>query len=481
MVENIFSLGNAVNKQNLSPSSEDIRRKMNSLYGSIQLNWDGWMYLDVTGRNDWSSTMQKANRSYFYPSVSLSGVLSDLINKTSKDGMPEWFTFAKVRVSYAQVGNDLDPYKLMNTYTVNTDPLGNPIAEMKKVLYDTTVRSELIKSWEVGLELKFFDNRLGIDASWYKTNATRQLLEIPTDAFTGYASKQINAGNIQNTGVELMVYASPIVNPRGFNWETTLNVSTNKNKIIELTDGVNEYGLQTFAELNFVARTGGNYGDIYGVTYMRVKEGEHAGKIVVDTNGLPIIEEEKSFLGNQQAKWLVGWTNSFSYKNISLSFLIDARIGGKIYPATTASLYKFGNAAGTVIDGKRESFVVENSVVETDNGYVTNTKEVTPHEYWKKVAGYGNTGTTEAFIKDATNVRLRNITLGYDLDKKWLTHTPFERVRLSMVVNNVWMIKYNLEGIDPESVSATNTNAIGFENLAAPTTRSYVFNVAVSF
>ncbi|MCC8153682.1 MAG: TonB-dependent receptor [Tannerellaceae bacterium] len=417
LIPDLFTMENAVNKQNLSPSSENVRRKMNSLYGSVQFNWDGWLYMDITGRNDWSSTMSKANRSYFYPSVSLSGVISDLINKTTRDGMPAWFTFAKTRVSYAQVGNDLDPYKLITSYSINTDPLGNPIAEMSKVLYDPSVRSELVKSWEAGIELKFFDNRLGIDAAWYKSNSTRQLLEIPIDPFSGYAFKQINAGNIQNTGLEFMIYASPIVNPKGFSWETTLNASTNKNKILELADGVNEFGLRSFTEMNIVARTGSYYGDIYGVTYARVQEGEHAGKIIVDTNGLPIINEEKSYLGNQQADWLFGWTNSFSYKNLSLSFLIDARLGGKIYSATTANLYALGNAEGTVVNGARDKFVVGNAVIEGSNGYEINTIEVLPQDYWERVAGYSNTGLTEEFLKSATNVRLRNITLGYDLDK----------------------------------------------------------------
>ncbi|MCC8142896.1 MAG: hypothetical protein LIO97_02540 [Tannerellaceae bacterium] len=279
-----------------------------------------------------------------------------------------------------------------------------------------------------------------------------------------------------------MVYGTILQNPKGFNWQTTLNASRNKNKIIELIDGVNEYNIKTFDDLRIVARTGSYYGDMYGKKFQRVESGEHAGKIIVDDEGLPLITAEAEYLGNQQPDWLVGWTNTFSYKNLSFSFLIDARISGKIYSATNANLYKLGNAAGTVIDGKREEFLVPNSVKEDGNGnYIANSNEVTPERYWKRVGGSGNIGLGEAFTYDATNIRLRNINVSYNLDKKWLAKTPVEGVRLSFVVNNVWMIVSHLKGIDPESVSSTNTNATGYENSAAPTSRSFTFNVGVNF
>ncbi|MCD7976636.1 MAG: SusC/RagA family TonB-linked outer membrane protein [Tannerellaceae bacterium] len=480
LIPNLFILNNAKNKNSVSFDQEDIQRKMNSLYGTVQVNWDGWLFLDVTGRNDWSSTMSKENRSYFYPSFSLAGVISDMVEKNGS-AMPEWFTFAKVRGSYAMVGNDLDPYQLYTLYKTEMDASGNPTASIGETLFDSTVRSELIKSWEAGVELKFLDNRLGVDVSWYRTNATRQLLEIPMDPFSGYKYRKINAGNIQNQGVEIMLYATILSNPKGFNWQTTLNASTNKNKIIELADGINEYGLETFDNLRIIAPVGGYMGDIYGKKFQRVEEGPDAGKIIVDDEGLPLVTDDTYYLGNQQPDWMLGWTNSFSYKNISLSFLIDARFGGSIYSSTTARLHALGNAAGTVVNGAREEFVVPNSVQETDGGgFEANDKAVRPELYWKRVGG-GNIGVGEAFIYDASNIRLRNITLGYDLEKKWLQNTPLQRVFLSFTANNVWMIHYNLPGIDPEAVSATNTNAVGFENLAAPTSRSFTFNVSATF
>ena len=175
LVPDLFDVNNGVDKPSITSSLT--QRKMNSLYGSLQLNWDGWLFLDVTARNDWSSTMSKENRSYFYPSVSLSAVISDMVQKNG-GSMPDWFSFAKVRASFAEVGNDLDPYQLYNVYTISKDANGNSMASAGSTLFDSSVKSELIKSWEVGADLRFFNNRFGIDAAWYKTNATNQLLNI---------------------------------------------------------------------------------------------------------------------------------------------------------------------------------------------------------------------------------------------------------------------------------------------------------------
>ncbi|MCS2892569.1 SusC/RagA family TonB-linked outer membrane protein [Parabacteroides faecis] len=480
LVPNLFSLNNGINKPTVT--SELTRRKMNSLYGSLQLNWDGYLFLDVTARNDWSSTMSKANRSYFYPSVSLSGVISDMVPKLGGQ-MPEWFTFAKVRASYAEVGNDLDPYQLYNNFTVGKDENGNTTSAPGNVLFDSTVRSELIKSWEAGFDVRFFNNRLGLDAAWYKTNATRQLLNLPMDPFSGYSSRKVNAGNIQNEGIEISLNGAILDNPKGLSWNSTAQFSLNRNKIIDLYPGVTLYDIKTLDAIQIVAVQGSYYGDIYGQTFQRVedKNDPNYGKIIVGEDGLPLITTGKSKVGNQSPDWMLGWTNSFSYKGFNLSFLVDFRIGGDLYSATASNLYVRGNAAGTVVNGNRQDFVVPNSVVQTSNGYAENKVPVTHQNYWERIGSTGNYGLPEMFTYDATNIRLRNITLGYDFNRAMLQKTPFQRLRLSATCNNVWMIHYNLPGIDPESVSATNTNATGFENGAAPTSRSFTFNVTVGF
>ncbi|MRX91889.1 SusC/RagA family TonB-linked outer membrane protein [Parabacteroides goldsteinii] len=480
LVPNLFSLNNGINKPTVT--SELIRRKMNSLYGSLQLNWDGYLFLDITARNDWSSTMSKANRSYFYPSVSLSGVISDMVPKLGGQ-MPEWFTFAKVRASYAEVGNDLDPYQLYNNFTVGKDENGNTTAAPGNVLYDSSVRSELIKSWEAGFDIRFFNNRLGLDAAWYKTNATRQLLNLPMDPFSGYSSRKVNAGNIQNEGVEISLNGLILDNPKGLSWNSTAQFSLNRNKIIDLYPGVTLYDIKTLDAIQIVAVQGSYYGDIYGQTFQRVedKNDPNYGKIIVGEDGLPLITTGKSKVGNQSPDWMLGWTNSFSYKGFNLSFLVDFRIGGDLYSATASNLYTRGNAAGTVVNGERQDFIVPNSVVQTPNDYTENKVPVTHQNYWERIGSTGNYGLPEMYTYDATNIRLRNITLGYDFNKAMLKNTPFQHLRLSATCNNVWMIHYNLPGIDPESVSATNTNATGFENGAAPTSRSFTFNVTVGF
>ena len=480
LVPNLFSLNNGVNKPTVT--SELIRRKMNSLYGSLQLNWDGYLFLDVTARNDWSSTMSKANRSYFYPSVSLSAVISDMLPKIGGE-MPEWFTFAKVRASFAEVGNDLDPYQLYNNFTVGKDENGNTTAAPGNVLFDSTVRSELIKSWEAGFDVRFFNNRLGLDAAWYKTNATRQLLNLSMDPFSGYSSRKVNAGNIQNEGVEVSLNGAILDNPKGLNWNATAQFSLNRNKIIDLYPGVTLYDIKTLDAIQIVAVQGSYYGDIYGQTFQRVedKNSPYYGQQIVGEDGLPLITTDKSKVGNQSPDWMLGLTNNFAYKGFNLSFLIDFRIGGDLYSATASNLYSRGNAAGTVVNGGRESFVVPNAVVQTPDGYKENTVAVTPQNYWERIGSTGNYGLPEMYTYDATNIRLRNITLGYDFNRAMLKKTPFQRLRLSATCNNVWMIHYNLPGIDPESVSATNTNATGFENGAAPTSRSFTFNVTVGF
>lgn len=482
LVPDLFSLNNGINKPTVT--SELIRRKMNSLYGSLQLNWDGYLFLDVTARNDWSSTMSKDNRSYFYPSVSLSGVISDMLPKIGGN-MPEWFTFAKVRASYAEVGNDLDPYQLYNNYTVGKDENGNTTAAPGQILFDSSVRSELIKSWEAGLDVRFLQNRLGLDFAWYKTNATRQLLNLPLDPFAGYSSRKVNAGNIQNEGLDISlngaIFQSPDV--QGFNWNATAQFSLNRNKIIDLYPGVTLYDIKTLDAIQIVAAQGSYYGDIYGQTFLRVtdKDSPHYGKVIVGDDGLPLISAEKSKVGNQSPDWMLGLTNSFSYKGFNLSFLVDFRIGGDIYSATASNLFVRGNAAGTVVNGERQDFVVPNTVVRKDGGYVENNVPVTHQNYWERIGSTGNYGLPEVFTYDATNIRLRNITLGYTFNRAMLKKTPFLRLNLSATCNNVWMIHYNLPGIDPESVSATNTNATGFENGAAPTSRSFTFNVTVGF
>ena len=451
---------------------------------ALNLGWKNQVYLDVTGRNDWSSTLSKSNRSFFYPSISASWVISDMINNRGK-GMPEWFTYAKARVSFAQVGNDLDPYQLYNVYGIGSiyETGGTSASVSGSTLFNEDVRSELISSWEAGAEVRFFNNRLGLDVAWYKSNAKRQLLNLPMNSLSGFSSMKINAGNIQNSGVEIMLNATP-VQTKEFTWDTQVNFSTNKNKIIELADGINEYTLGTYDNLKILAVAGGNYGEIWGTTYLRVTDenSPYYGKMLLNDAGLPQGDSKIQKIGDQQATCLVGWTNTFSYKNFTLSFLVDARIGGEIFSGSNRMLQANGVAACTVVNGKRDKFVVDGVIADGNGGYSPSTIEVEPQSYWTAVTGStGNMGIGEANLYDATNVRLRNVSLNYTFPRKMLAKGPFQQVKLGMSCNNVWMIHSNLHGIDPESVFATSTNATGFENASSPTSRTFLFNVTLGF
>ncbi len=470
-----FSVNNGTNSPSVSETYT--HKKINSLYGTIGLNYDGWAFLDATFRNDWSSSLSKKNRSFFYPSVSAAWIFTEMFNKIGNP-MPSWFTFGKVRASFAEVGNDMDPYQLYNLYTTSKDSHAGINASSGNTLYNENVKNELIKSWEVGLELKFLDNRLGFDLAWYKSNATNQLLNLPMNNLSGYSSKKINAGDIQNTGVELMAYGTPI-RTKDFEWTVNYNISHNKNTIKDLYEGVELYDLGGYDDLHVYAVNGGNYGEIWGTKFVRVEEGEYKGQLLLTSDGLPQRTTEKEKIGDQQATCNMGLTNTFRWKDWTLSFLIDARLGGQIFSGTLQKMQAVGTAKVTAANN-REDMVVEGVIKNDDGTYTKNTQAVTAQKYWNAVAG-GNLGVGEANIYSASNIRLRNISLGYSVPTKYLEKTIFQSIRAGFTVTNVWMIHSNLHGLDPESVYATSTNATGFEYAGLPTTRSYVFNVSIGF
>lgn len=479
VIPNKFSLNNGENKAEISETYT--QKKINSLYGTVGINYDGWAFLDATFRNDWSSALSKDNRSFFYPSVSASWLFGEMFNKIGKK-MPSWFSFGKIRASYAEVGNDMDPYQLYNLYSTSPDSHGGITASSSNTLYNKNVKNELIKSYEVGVELKFLNNRLGLDFAWYKSNATNQLMNLPVNSLSGYNYKKINAGDIQNTGIELMAYATPI-RTKDFEWTINYNISHNNNTIKDLYDGVDRYQLGGYDNIRIYAIKGGKYGEIWGTKFLRVEDGQYKGQLLLTSDGLPQATSEMEKIGDQQATCNMGLTNSFSYKGWNLSFQIDARIGGEIFSGTNAMMQRSGTAAATAPGGKRVDDMVVAGVYKDANGnYVQNTNKVTTQQYWNAVAGTGNMGIGEANIYSASNIRLRNVSLGYNVPSSILAKTNFiQSLKAGFTVTNVFMIHSNMNGIDPESVFATSTNATGFEYAGIPTTRSFVFNVSIGF
>lgn len=480
VVPNLFSLNNGVGPAGVSEGVS--KRRINSVYGSAQINYDGYLYLDATVRNDWSSTLSKENRSFFYPSVSLSYVFTDMLSQMGAT-MPNWFNFGKLRASYAQVGNDLAPYQLYNTFNIGKDPNGNTTAGRNNVLLDPNVRSELIKSLELGTEMKFLQGRIGLDFSFYKTNATRQLIDLPMDALSGYTAKKVNAGDIQNTGFELVIDGKVLGKPNGLNWTTSFNYSRNNNTVEELSEGVTRYGLGGFDDVSVLAVVGQRYGEIYGTKYSRVKDktSPFFNQVLLNADGIPTRDPEIVKLGNQQATALIGFTNNFEYKGVGLSFLVDARLGGEIFSATHVAMQASGTSNVTAPNGLRESFIVPGAVSNGSGGFVANTKQVTPQQYWRGIATANNLGISEANIYDASNIRLRNVQLSYSISRKYLANTPIKNAKFGVSCNNVWLIKSHMNGIDPESVYATSGNATGFENAGLPTMRTFLINLALGF
>lgn len=479
VIPNKFSLNNGENKADISETYT--QKKINSLYGTVGINYDGWAFLDATFRNDWSSALSKENRSFFYPSVSASWLFGEMFNKIGKK-MPSWFSFGKIRASYAEVGNDMDPYQLYNLYSTSPDSHGGITASSSNTLYNKNVKNELIKSYEVGVELKFLNNRLGLDFAWYKSNATNQLMNLPVNSLSGYNYKKINAGDIQNTGIELMAYATPI-RTKDFEWTINYNISHNNNTIKDLYDGVDRYQLGGYDNIRIYAIKGGKYGEIWGTKFLRVEDGQYKGQLLLTSDGLPQATSEMEKIGDQQATCNMGLTNSFSYKGWNLSFQIDARIGGEIFSGTNAMMQRSGTAAATAPGGKRvDDMVVAGVYKDASGNYVQNTNKVTTQQYWNAVAGTGNMGIGEANIYSASNIRLRNVSLGYNVPSSILAKTNFiQSLKAGFTVTNVFMIHSNMNGIDPESVFATSTNATGFEYAGIPTTRSFVFNVSIGF
>ena len=475
-VPDLFSVNNSVGQPGVSQIYG--QKKINSVYGSVGVNYDSYLFLDATWRNDWTSTLAPNHNSYFYPSVSLSYVFSEMMKN-----LPSWFSYGKLRATYAEAGSDMDPYQIYNTYSIGTDPNGNTTASRNGTLYNDSVKNQLMRSYEAGLELHFFQDRLGLDVSVYKQNSFNQLIGLPMDPLSGYGSFIINAGNVQNTGVEVTANARILTNPKGFNWNMILNYAHNKNTVPDIYPGISKYQLGGFDVIQVLAVAGQPYGEIYGTKILRVTDQKdpNYGQQILTANGLPQATTDISRLGNQQADALIGWTNAFSYKNFGLSVQVDARIGGKMFSQTLDNMERNGTAAITAAGG-RDSMLVKGVVMDPNtNQYVPNTTMISTQQYWGATAGRGNTGITETNLYDATNVRIRNVQLSYTFPKQMLQKSFIQKAIVSVSCNNVWLITSHMHGLDPESSYATGTNAYGFENGSAPTTRTFYINLSLGF
>lgn len=458
-IEHFYSIANG---RKIETTQSLYRKKLNSIYGTTSFSWDNAYYLDFTARNDWSSALPSHNNSYFYPSVGASWLFSETFK--SKLGP---INYGKVRVSWAEVGKDTDAYRTRNYMDIK---LGAPLPSTVKA--NTDLKNETVTSYEIGLELSAFNNRVGLDFAFYNKDAKDQIFAINTSPTTGYFSEMINAGKIRNRGVELVLSGKPIES-EDFNWNVSFNFSKNKNEIIELHPKINEFLLshRSYSDvLRIVAREGGKFGDMYGTKYLR----NEGGDLILGSDGLPQATSEMHYLGNANPKWMGGFINQFSYKGVELAFQIDIRYGGKVYMGSIRQ----GALAGTLdfTAANREPGSIRLEGVNKDGESVVG--ETYAEEYWRRVAGAN--GPTEEWIKDATNLRLRELSIGYNIPSKFLSKTFIRRAKISFVGRNLWMIHSKVKGFDPEAGYSTG-NAQGFEYGSMPTLRSFGFNLNVTF
>ena len=490
-----WDLSNGATKAELSESQS--KRRLVGLFGDVTIGWDEMLYLGLTARNDWSSTLPLEKNSYFYPGVTLSWIFTKLIPKNNI------LDFGKVRLAYGKTGNDADPYRTAARFVQGTsrayygaDVAKFPMAGVNAFQASSTIGSsdlkpEMTSEFEVGLNLAFLDNRINIDAAYYNRETKDQIFTLPVDPASGYAYMVTNFGSVRNRGFELLVNTTP-VRTKDFRWDLGFNFSKNENKVLSMPASVEggKTEIYSFSAGNdavyFYAEEGNPMGEYY--TYMPQYTDD--GKLIVGEDGQPMLTTDLVDTGkNMNPDWIGGVTTALSYKGVTLSAALDIRKGGYMFSRSKNLMQFTGNGDITTYN-QRRPFVIPNSVVKTDNGYVENTTpimlggadyEVGDYQDYYNNFGWGQGG--EAYLLDKSFVKLRNITLAYQLPKAWVSQLYLSDITLSLFCNNVftWTHKSNTF-IDPEGSTRGNDLEGQFGELYVnPGCRTFGFNVGVKF
>jgi TonB-linked SusC/RagA family outer membrane protein len=462
-------------------------RGVNSLYGSAEVNFRQFLYLNATLRNDWFSTLSPANRSILYPSVSTSYVFSESFGEK-----PRWLDFGKLRAAYAKVGSDTDvpPYANLLFYGVNGTQLGGQaVGNFGAIVPNANLRPMTVEETEVGMELRMFDSRVNLDLAVYTKLTTDQIVNAQISDGSGFTTTRINSGKSQNRGLEAMVNLVPVTKAN-FQWDFTFTGAYNITKVLSLLTSEAGENITVGSHVfnGFVQQiVGEEMGQIVGYGYLR-DDGSinlaNKGKIVHGANGLPIRTPALIPFGSALPKWVGGFTNAFNYKGIMASFLIDFKLGGKVLSGTNFNAYRHGLSKETLVG--REGGTIEANGA--DPGAVVgpgvnqlsevNTVAAKAEDYYSVVRG---SQLIEPVVYNAGYWKLRQITIGYDLSKFFSANSAIKGLRLSFVANNVLMLKKWAPNIDPESFSFTSDNVVGLESPSVPTTRSLGFNLNVKF
>lgn len=488
VIYNLFTLGNA--KTQYVGQYDEVYRIIGA-YGEFTASYNNYLFLTLTGRNDWTSSLEQDNRSFFYPSASLSYVFSDMLK------VPSWMNEGKLRLSLAQIGKDANPYSTSVVYTPTGAPINNVVRYTRdNAAGDPSLKPELTTAFEVGTDLSFFNNRLGLNFTWYKSNSKDLIMDVSTAPGTGQTSITLNAGEIQNKGVELTVSGKPIQSG-DFTWESQINFSANKNKVVSVyksldyITGGSSFGYAGSGP-SFLYRPGYSVGDIYGTSWKRYYGGktpepfriDKSLPIIIGANGFPVRETAQKILGNSMPDWIGSWSNTLKYKNVSLSFMFDTQQGLEKWNQLDNFMAAFGIAKYTE---DRDQMVVFPGVLEDGT---PNTKSVFKGQGMGPDGvdykdGYYRAyyrGVSENFVQDASWIRLRTIALSYSIPASLLKKTFMNNATISFTGNNLWLsTKYN--GFDPEASDAmtgdlTSSSQAGF---TYPPLRNYLFSINITF
>lgn len=481
-VPDLFTISNAKGSPTTAMTTNKLRT--NSVYAQASLGYKDYLFLDMTARNDWSSTLPKGNWSYFYPSASLSWVFTNVIPVN-----PDILSFGKLRGSWASVGNGGSPYQLQSSYIANSTAFdGVTLYSISSTLPPLNLKPEKAKSTEAGVELQFLNRRIGLEATYYNKITTNQIMQVNISGASGYSTMQLNAGEIQNKGVELQLNAGIIRNPEGFNWDISVNWAKNKSMVNKLYEDptthqkLEAYTITSVWGMTVDAIPGQAYGVMRGASFARDAS---TGAIIIGSNGLPTYNSTPTAVGNVMPDWVGGVTNSFTYKNFNFNFLLDMRKGGDVFSVTQWFGLQSGVIAPTVAGGIRENGLIVGQDVLKDEKVAMadgtpNTIRVGARDYFQSLWG-----GRETAIVDGSFIKLRQIELGYSLPAAFTSKYPWLKgAGISVFARNVALLythKSNVAHIDPETGFGVGNDGLGIEQYQIPSNRSIGVKLNVKF
>jgi TonB-linked SusC/RagA family outer membrane protein len=498
-IADFYNPTNVADLEAFSNTNYKYEKRINAFYGTAQLDFRSYLFLDVTARNDWSSALPVHNNSYFYPSVNLSFVFSEGLKLENK-----WFSFGKIRGSWAQVGSDGSAYLTTNSF----QPSGavsfqdQPLYVISQPLANKDLKPEFTTSWEAGMDLSFFVNRIQLDLTYYHATTDNQIAVVPVSSASGFNSAVTNAGSIQNQGVEILLNVIP-VKTKKFTWNASVNFSKNISLVKNISTEGDIFPLAEHWGVTIGAEAGEAYGNIYGYGIQR----DDAGNKLVDENGFFVKTNEPVKLGNYQPDWLMGISNGFTYQGITLSFLVDIKQGGQIYSASNMYNHGYAGTVEQTLEGRsewydseaqREAAGISSANWTPTGGYqVEGVYEegtimdgedvsgqsfsgyVNPEEYWYQFARWTDE-IHEPHVYDAGYVKLREVYLGYKFPERITDKLRIQDLEIGIVGRNLWLIHSETPNIDPEA-AYTNSNGQGVEYGTFPISRSIGFNLKFRF